>query len=88
MPFYPILVHYFRDLTKELEDILFRRSGPLLHRNDFEVLLRRTRPPCDYACLGMPAKAVVVKRTARNKENLPVNKTASKKSTKKVKGRV
>ena len=39
-----------------MEEILFRRAGPLLTTNDFEEILRRTRPPCDFSCLGAPPR--------------------------------
>lgn len=53
-------------MTKELEDILFRRAGPLLSERDFEKILRRTRPRCNYTCLGRPVPS--------NKENQPCSK--------------
>lgn len=74
-----------------MEEILFRRAGPLLTKNDFEKILRRTRPPCDFSCLGAPPRineetSKLGSKTSKVISNENLSNESKKKSNESVRG--
>lgn len=39
-------------MTRELEDVMFRRAAKVINKREIENILLRMRPPCNFNCLG------------------------------------
>ena len=51
MPFHDIY-NMLRHLTREMEDVMFRRAGKVMSKRDLKQFFDRVRPPCNFNCLG------------------------------------